>query len=114
MIGIRETYEIEPPTSSFHMLRWDVIFTRISQPLQLVPESPASDESFTLAHIPSTLFDESPSSSDPTDLNPHRGWTPTSWIKYGTNDDMDFVIHEEARRITRGGKEKYSSPAPKH
>lgn len=24
--------------------------------------------------------------------------------QYGTNDDMDFVIHEEAQHMTRGGK----------
>lgn len=49
MTGIRETYEIEPPPR-VHMLRWDDFYDNLptpEQPLQLLPESPASDESFT-------------------------------------------------------------------
>lgn len=91
------------------MLRWDDFYDNLptpEQPLQLLPESPASDKSFTLTHIPQPFdespsnppprlypFDESPISSDPTNLKP----LPASlWIdsdeldQYGINDDIYF------------------------
>lgn len=51
MTGIRETDEIEPPPQVHMLCSGGMISTKNSQPLLLLPESPASDESFTLAHI---------------------------------------------------------------
>jgi len=90
MTWIRETYEIEPPPR-VHMLRWDDFYDNRA-------ESPASEKSFNLAHLPQP-FDESPISSDPTDLKPLPAslWMDSDELdQYGTNDDMDFVINEEA------------------
>jgi hypothetical protein len=90
MTWIRETYEIEPPPR-VHMLRWDDFYDNRA-------ESPASEKSFHLAHLPQP-FDESPISSDPTDLKPLPAslWMDSDELdQYGTNDDMDFVINFEA------------------